>query len=175
MPLIVLNCELKKRPRGLGRRYAQVKRDVLKEVAWHWHAKILERHFTPGNSSRYRMAARNKYYREKIKPRKGTGQGRFVDLILRGATLRRMKHFATVTGTQYVSTLSMNTPTYFTRPFIGTFISESGRMRHIGKQPDKPGEVKQISNDDRAMLTRFARRGIVRGWNTGSVPSGRGV
>jgi hypothetical protein len=48
-------------------------------------------------------------------------------------------------------------------------------VKRVSRQPDKPGEVKQISNDDRAMLTRFARRGIVRGWNTGSVPSGRGA
>jgi hypothetical protein len=176
MPLVVLNCELKHRPRGMGRRYSRVKKEVLKEVAWHWHAKILERHFTPGNSSRYRMATRNKVYREFIKKEQGTGQGRFVDLLLRGQSLRRMRHFSSVTGTQYYATLTMNTPTYFTRPFIGTFTDpNTGRVKRVSRQPDKPGEVKQISNDDRAMLTRFARRGIVRGWNTGSVPSGRGA
>lgn len=176
MPLIALKIFTQNVPKGWGRRFAQIKRETLKQVAWQWHSNILERHFTPGNSSRYRMATRNKLYREVLKKEQGTGQGRFVDLILRGQSLRRMKHFATVTGSQYYATLSMSTPTYFTRPFIGTFTDpKTGRTKRVSRQPDKPGEVKQISNDDRQMLTRFARRGIVRGWKTGVVPSGKGA
>ena len=162
-------------PKGLGRRFAQLKRETLKQVAWYWHANILQRHFTPGNSARYRMAQRNSKYKERAKARLGIGQGKYVDLILRGASYRRMKHEASVTGTQYYATLRMNAPTYFSKPFIGTYTSESGRLRHVGKQPDKPGEVKQVSADDRQQLTRFAKRGLVRGWNTGQVPSGRGA
>lgn len=173
--LIALQAQVTNIPKGMQRRYAQLKREALREVAWFWHAKILERHFTPGNSSRYRMSARNRLYREVIKKKAGEGQGRFVDLQLKGRSLRWMKAFANVTGTQYQATLRMRPPGYFTKPFIGSFTDRTtGKVKRVTRQPDKPSEVKQISNDDRAMLTRFLRRGIVRGWKSGVMPSGKG-
>lgn len=172
--LIVLSAELKNIPRGYGRRYRAVKREALREVAWYWHARILHRHFTPGNSSRYRMKMRNKLYRQEIKIKQGEGQGRFVDLILKGRSLRWMRAFASVTATGTQSTLRMKTPAYFTKPFVGSWTDpETGRRRVITQQPDKPGEVKQISTDDRADMSRFLRRGIVRGFKTGAMPSGK--
>lgn len=172
--LIVLNAFLTKPPHGMSRRYQQIKKEALQEVAWYWHSNILARHFSPGNTSRYRMKTRNKVYREEIKKTKGEGQGRYVDLLLKGRSLRWMKTFASVTTTADKATLRMKPPNYFTRPFIGSYTDpETGRRRIITQQPDKPAEVKQISSDDRAALVRFIRRGVLNGFNRGKVPSGK--
>lgn len=175
MPLIVLEAFVKNPPRGMGKRFRAMKREALKEVAWFWHTNILERHFTPGNVSRYRMEARNRFYKEEIKKKQGEGQGRYVDLILKGRSLRWMKTFASVAGTATAATLRMKPPSYFTRPFIGTFTDpETGKQKRITRQPDKPAELKQVNSADRAAMVRFIRRGILNGWKTERMPSGRG-
>jgi hypothetical protein len=172
--LIVLEAFVTNPPRGMGRRFAQMKREALREVAWYWHSNLLARHFTPGNSSRYRMKTRTAFYRRVIKPVAGEGQGRFVDLQLKGRSLRWMRAFATVSGNAYSSTLRMRPPGYFTRPFIGSFTDRAtGRRKTITQQPDKPAEVRQVSTQDRADMVRFIQRGVVRGFRTGRMPSGR--
>lgn len=172
--LIVVNAFVKNPPRGYARRYRAAKKEALRELAWYWHSNMLARHFSPGNSARYRMRPRNRIYREEIKKTKGEGQGRFVDLLLKGRSLRWMKSFAAVTGTDSQATLRMKPPGYFTRPFIGSYTDpETGRRRIITQQPDKPSEVREISSDDRAALVRFIRRGVLNGFKTGRVQSGK--
>lgn len=164
--LVALEIFVKNPPKGLGRRFRMTKAQTLKEVAWLWHREIMPRHFTPGNISRYRMKSRSQFYRQVIKPKEGQGQGRYVDLLLKGQTLRWLRAFATVTGTSYQSTLRLRAPAYFTRPFIGTFTDpRTGKRKRITQQPDKVAELRQVSAEDKAQMVRFARRGIMRGWN----------
>lgn len=161
MPLVILNCKLENRRSIVGMRgkWGKVTKFVLQKTAWEWHKKKLESHFTPGNSSRYQMQPRTSFYRAKVKIRRGTGQGKYVDLILSGRSLRALKAFATVTGTATAATLTMKPPGYFTRPFVGSYRDpKTGRQKVIRQQPDKVAELKRISPDDRASLVRFARR-----------------
>ena len=118
---------------------------------------MLERHFTPGNDTRYRFEPRNKLYMDQIKRMEGVSQGRFVKEILKGQALRWLRTFAVITGTQTQATIRMTAPTYFEHPFVGSSIDpQSGRLKHCSHQPDKPAEVTQVNEYDREKLKQFA-------------------
>lgn len=161
MPLVVLNCKIENRRSivGMKAKWGRVMKFVLQQVAQHWHDKMMESHFTPGNITRYQMKQRTKFYRTVVKIRKGSGQGKYVDLLLSGRSLRALRVFATVSGTSRVSTLTLKPPGYFTKPFVGSYIDPKTKKRKtIRQQPDKVAELKRISPDDRKKLTRFAKR-----------------
>lgn len=161
MPLIILNCKVENRRSivGLRGKWGKINKHVLQKAAWRWHKEKLESHFTPGNNSRYQMQPRTRFYRTKVKIRRGTGQGKYVDLILSGRSLRALKAFATVSGTATAATLTMKPPGYFTRPFVGSYRDpKTGRQKVIRQQPDKVAELKRISPEDRAWIVRNARR-----------------
>lgn len=141
--------------KGLGIRWAKLKKETLQEVALHWHATQLDRHFTPGNITRYQMKRRKPFYVEQIKKKLGLGQGKWVDLLLRGQSQRWMRVFRTVSGTSNVATLRMRPPGYFGNPFVGTFQDKRGKIRTISQQPDKPAEVTRLSDPDREDLRKF--------------------
>jgi hypothetical protein len=170
MPLIALEIFIEKPPRGMRRRLRIVRREALREVAWHWHRNILQRHFSPGNSGRYRMKRRTQFYREVVKKVRGSGQGRFVDLLFSGRSLRWMKAFAGVTSFADRAVLTMRPPGYFTRPFIGSYTDpRTGQRKRITQQPDKRAELEQVSLADRREMVAFARRGILRGFKAGPL------
>lgn len=138
-----------------GKRLKNAAGNALVEAVKQYHREIFTKHFTPGNSARYRMQKRTTLYTQLIKKKAGSGQGKFVDLLLKGASQRRMMAFATVRKTDGGNTavLRMETPRYFTNPFIGTFTdAKSGKQKQITQQPDKVAEVVQLNPDDRQRL-----------------------
>lgn len=143
--------------KGLARHGAAIRKQVLRETAQYWHRAIFPRHFGNLNRSRYQLAPRGRFYLQVLKPRKGRGQGRFVDEVLTGASQRIMLAFFRVTGTSRSATVRAFPPTYFTNPFIGSFTDKkTGRLKHVTRQPDKPDEVTRFSGEDRAELRKFA-------------------
>lgn len=161
MPLIVLNCKLENRKAiiGMKGKWGTVTKFVLQQVARAWHREKLQSHFTPGNNTRYQMKERTRFYRAIVKLRRGTGQGKYVDLMLSGRSLRALKAFSTVSGTATAATLTLKPPGYFTKPFIGSWRDpKTGRMKTIRQQPDKVAELKRMSPEDRRWLQRLARR-----------------
>ena len=159
MPLVILDCKITGGiPKGTSRRIPAITRASLRAVAGFWFETQLERHFTPGNESRYRYDRRNPVYLSKIKPHEGSGQGKYVSDILKGQSLRWLRSFASVTGPQRQATIRMVAPTYFEKPFIGTTVDpKNGRLKHVTRQPDKPKEVTTISDADREALNRFGQ------------------
>lgn len=158
--MIVLGVEITnmRQFKHLGIRFKRLTKETLQETAEYWHLRLLERHFTPGNASRYRMQKRRPVYLTKIKSRLGMGQGKWVDLLLRGKSLRWMKVFKTISGTSSQATLRMRPPTYFGNPFIGTFRDPKGRTRRITQQPDKVSEVTRFDESDRGSLRWYMQQ-----------------
>lgn len=159
MPGIILGFKIENRSlfRGLGARYAGIVKDILRETATYWHRAIFPRHFGNLNRSRYQLAPRNRFYAEVLKPKKGRGEGRFVDEVLTGVSQRMLLAFFSVTGTAKKATVKAQAPTYFTNPFIGSFTDpRTGRLKHVTRQPDKPDEVSRFHELDRAELRDFA-------------------
>ena len=156
--MIVLNTRIVDRScvRGLGRGgLGRLQKQSLKAAAEDWHARTLPRHFTPGNMARYQIRKRSAFYLGIIKPRAGVGQGRFVDLVLKGRSKRFLQTFVTITGTKDRQTVRMKPPGYFTNPFVGSWTDpKSGRTRRITRQPDKPAETTRTNSEDRDRLRR---------------------
>ncbi len=160
MPLVVVNCRIERKqvPKDLRGKIPAITRAALRACAGAWHANVLPRHFTPGNESRYRFDPRNRLYMAEIKMEQGEGQGKYVKLLLKGKSQRWLKTFSSITATSHQAVLTMQGPTYFTQPFIGTRIDpESGRQKTITRQPDKPREVTETNDDDRRMLQNTFR------------------
>lgn len=159
MPLVIVNCRITgKPPTGIGRKMSAIYRTSLRAVAGCWHGRILEGHFTNYNDSRYRFDPRNRIYMEEIKKNEGVGGGRYIKDLLKGQSLRWLRTFATISATQHQAVLRMNSPTYFEHPFIGSFVDpQSGRLKNVTRQPNKPNEITQINSADHAMLEKFAR------------------
>lgn len=141
--------------RGMGIRFAAVKKETLQATAMHWHARCLVSHFTPNNNKRYPMDERNLYYLTNIKRVFGRGQGKFVLLKLSEKSQRWMNVFVDVTGTSHQATLRMRPPNYFANPFIGSFVDNQGKKKTITRQPDKPAEVTSVNDADRVILRQF--------------------
>lgn len=141
--------------RGLGRKFGGFQKQAIREGVEDWHSHTLAKHFTPGNRGRYRIAVRSQLYTKEIKPAKGTGQGRYVDLQLSGKSRRFMQAFYTITGSKDRMTLTMKPPGYFTNPFIGSWTDpDTGKTKRITRQPNKPDEATQTNNEDRERIRR---------------------
>lgn len=142
--------------RGIGIRWARIRKLALADVAKEWHRTVLHRHFTPHNRSRYRLAQRREIYMKKIKVMKGQGQGKFVELLLSGKSERWLKVFHAISSTGNMATLRMKPPSYFTNPFIGSFTDKkTGKRKTVRRQPDKPDETTQVNDPDRATLREY--------------------
>lgn len=158
MPGVVLSIEvIDSSPIKLLRgQLAQIKKEALRELAEHFHKEYVPRRFTPGNETRYQHEKRNQVYKDKIKKRFGSGQGKYVNLQLSGKSKRRAA-LHKITGTQHQATLTVETPTYFRRPFVGSFRDENGRQKRVTHQPDKVAEMVRISQQEKSELrTKFA-------------------
>lgn len=156
MPLIVLNAVIDTplRGQGLSRKLPAMKRQSLRKTGETWHHRFLQSHFTPGNEGRYGNMPRNAVYMVDIKKAEGVGPGRFVKLQLKGKSLRWMMAFPAITATSHQCVVRMVTPTYFDKPFIGSWIDpKTGRLKTVTKQPDKPKESTVVNNSDRQALT----------------------
>lgn len=156
----VLNTEVVDRSglRGLGRRWGAIQRNALRDTAEHYHRRLFPRHFTPGNTSRYGHTPRSRFYRQVIKPFQGAGQGKFVDLQLKGTSRRAMVHLAKITATKNRATITMRPPNYFTNPFVGVLRGRGGKLKQIRRQPDKVAEVTRFNDQDRNDLQRYLER-----------------
>lgn len=150
--------------KGGARRIGQVQRLALRDTAETWHAQLLAKHFSPGAAAGYRFAARSRVYKEFIKPHEGTGQGKFVDLLLKGRARRSLQSLYSIVGSKDRATIRMQAPAYFTNPFVGTFTDpKTGKLKRITRQPDKVREVTAVGAGDRQILRdRFADRLLVR-------------
>lgn len=161
MPLVVLDAKIENKVKGLGRAMPAIVRASLREIGVWWHANLLEKHFTPGNESRYGAMPRNQVYMTEIKTGAGVGPGRYVKGTLKGKSLRWMQAMPAITATSHQCVVRMTTPTYFDRPFIGTFIDpESGRLKRITRQPDKPAEATAVNSADRQRMTDVFKSGL---------------
>jgi hypothetical protein len=169
MALVILNTTIENADsiKGMSRKWPGIIRASLQAVALWWFTNVFPRHFTPGNEVRYHHEPRNPFYKKVIKRMEGEGQGRYVDDLLKGKSLRWMLMSATITGTQHVATLRMKPPAYFTDPKTGRVekqiqdetydprlnVMGLGRIRtiiiNITRQPDKVREVTQFSATDK--------------------------
>ena len=165
MPGIILDIQVQNRSclKGVGRQFGKFQKKAMEAAAADWHERILPRHFTPGNNSRYRMAKRSALYERVIKRKIGVGQGKFVSLTLKGRSQRFMQAFFTITGSKDRITLRMKPPGYFTNPFIGTYKDpQTGKTKRITRQPDKPAETTRTTDEDRLRLRKVVERNLVR-------------
>lgn len=137
---------------GMGQQYRAAHARAVKGTVEDYHEQLFPKHFFNSNRSRYRLAPRSQFYLKVIKPKRGVGTGRFVDLILKGVTRRRMMAFFTVRATDGGNTwvLRMQAPGYF-----------ANRFRN---QPDMAAEVQQHSQDDLTKMGGFYRRRMTAEW-----------
>jgi len=149
-----------------GWKWNAIKRTCLEAVAKYWAQTIFERHFTPGNSTRYEMEQRTGIYENVTKKIEGQGQGKWVDLLLRGKSRMWLRSSARITSAPSRAVLNMNGPSYFANPFIGRTRQEvttkDGRKRWIEincrRQPNKPKELTTVNDADReSMRQRFSQ------------------
>ena len=162
MPAIELDAnDIKTKLGGWARGFGAIHRQLMRDAAQYWHDEIFPSHFTPGNETRYTMAARTPGYMSR-KRKYGIGQGRYVSNIFTGTSLRWMMHSEKITATAAAgtsqATLRMSAPTYFTNPFVGTKIGRHGKEVTITRQPDKVAEVTQVNDRDDQQLRRFMQR-----------------
>lgn len=145
--------------RGLGRRFGQFRKQAMLDMAAFWHREVFPRHFGSSNRSAYGFAPRKPLYLDVIKRKKGSGVGRFRDLVLTGQSQRWMQAFVKISGTAQRVTVRMFPPRYFTNPFIGTYTDpRTGRVKRVTRQPDKPDEVTRFNAQDRRDLRLFVAR-----------------
>lgn len=151
MVVLVVDLEFDHDPRLADREHPRVVREIMRGIATDWHEYVQPRHFTPGNSARYRMERRTDWYRRNSKLSKGRGQGKYVANLLTGKSRRFAMAFAKITATQHKATVTMTLPSYFDRPYAGTRTVRKGRktiVKRITRQPDKPRELTQITRDE---------------------------
>lgn len=173
MPSIILDIDkvdtsgIKLLKRDLNR----IKKEAMRETA-EWFLKTrIAAHFGPANRSRYGHAPRNKVYANEIKKRKGRGQGKFVDNTLTGKSARSARYLSRITATSKQATLSVTVPTYFKRPFVGTYMKNvtgrDGRTRQVVKritqQPDKVKELLTLDERDKKDTRDYAAKRVLRG------------
>jgi len=159
MPGIILDLQTRPRRRlvGLQQTYGKLIAEIVRNTAQHWHREIFPRHFGARNRSKYNFAPRSRLYTEKIKRFAGVGEGKFRDLVLSGASQRALRNLVQITGTSKRAVVRMSAPSYFDRPFVGSWIDpKSGRRKTVTRQPDKPAEVLRIDPEDAADIRRFA-------------------
>lgn len=160
MPFIVLSGKLFDRSgiRGLGRKFPRIQKEAMRSMAEKWVRDYLPGHFTPGNRNRYRFERRNPLYTRKIKPAKGTGQGKYVELLLSGRSRRAIVYLARITATQDRATVLMSPPGYFTNPKTGSYRNARGQQKRISHQPDKVRELLELPQSERDALVQIARK-----------------
>lgn len=129
---------------GFPRAFRGFVREALKDAARYWGRHILPKHFKPKNRAEYQHQPRDPEYVED-KREFGTGQGRFVDLLLKGKSRRWAMHGQRVTGTSQGARIRVDVPAYFTRP----------KELKPGSQPDKKAELKRVSAADKQRLADF--------------------
>lgn len=163
MPGLILGMKVndKSHLRGLGRWMAAIRKQVMTDAANFWHRSIMPRHFNSGARAAYGYKPRQEKY-QKFKLRKGSGQGRFIDLIFSGQSRRWMQEGVKVTGTQGRVTLSMRVPWYFKNP-RGKILNLRQRSKGLPapkyssrEQPDKPDEVTRFNARDRGDLRNYS-------------------
>jgi len=148
--------------REMGRGFAAARKTALRKTAEHWHENMLRPHFGPSNRTRFQHERRSKFYETIIKPKAGSGQGRFVDNLLKGLSLRFMQAFFTISGTKDQQTVTMRPPGYFAKPFIGSF-TRDGKTKRITRQPNKPREVTTVDARDSKALSEFCAKEMTFG------------
>jgi len=159
MTAIILDLQTRPRRRliGLQTTHSKAVAEVLRRTAEHWHREIFPRHFGGRNRSKYQFAPRSQLYTEKLKKFQGRGIGRFRDMILKGSSQFMLRNLAQITGTARRMTVRMTAPSYFDRPFIGSWVDpKSGKRKTVRRQPDKPGEVTRVDAEDAADIRAFA-------------------
>lgn len=158
MPLILnMRIEDGSQFRGLTRRWPAIVKATMEATAEHWQKTIFPRHFGPRNRSDYGFEKRNDLYLNVIKKVEGEGEGKFRDEVLKGQSRRWLQTLYQVAGTAKRTTVRATAPTYFTKPFVGSFTDpKTGKQRVITRQPDKPDEVTRFNQADRDALEEFA-------------------
>lgn len=164
MPGVVLRMEVEGGGviRELGRGFNAARKAALHKTAEHWHETMLRPHFGPANKSRFAHEPRSQFYTDIIKKAEGRGQGRFVDNVLKGVSMRFMQAFYSISGSKDQQTVTMRPPGYFARPFIGSFVRD-GVTKRITRQPDKPREVTTVDARDNAALSEFCAKEMALG------------
>ena len=142
--------------KNLGGTLAKGRSQLMKDIALYWHTELFPSHFTPGAESRYGYEARTKNYKDGTKRRKGVGQGKFVANVFSGMSKRWMTNLVKVTGTGKTSTVHMQAPDYFRKPFVGTVTRSDGTTFTIKRQPDKVAEVTRVNAADLQKVRSFA-------------------
>lgn len=156
--------------KGMRKELTRIKKETLKETAdWFRRHKVAP-HFGPANRRRYGHEPRNKVYANEIKKRKGTGQGRFVDNRLSGKSARQARYLSRISGSSKQATLTVTVPTYFRRPYVGSFTKTvkdaNGRTRQVTKrvtrQPDKVAELLRLDQRDKEDTRKFSGKLMLR-------------
>lgn len=144
---------------GLKKSFKAKYMAAMKAAMGLYHKLIFPKHFYNSNRTRYRMEKRTDFYLKVVKPRRGTGTGRFVDNVLKGVSRRRMMNFFTIRAADGNNAviLRMKAPRYFTNPYVGTYTDDKGEKHTIKQQPDKAAEVTQINDQDKAAFRDFIR------------------
>ena len=156
MPGVILGVEivddsLIKSLRGM---LPAIKKAALRETAEHFHREFVPRRFKSGND-RYRHEQRNQVYKDRIKKRFGIGDDKNLSNKLSGKTQRRAA-LETITATQYVAVLRVDTPTYVRRPFVGVFRDQkTGKSKRVTRQPDQVSELSQIPDSEKRELRDY--------------------
>lgn len=141
---------------GLKRQIRPAVKAALNDTAGFWFQAIFPVHFSGRNRSKYGFEPRTGRYVQVLKPRFGQGQGKFVDLLLRGSS-RRFMRFGVISGTANRATVTMKPPGYFVRPFVGSWTDRKTKQeKHISRQPDKPREATATTPEELANLRKFA-------------------
>ena len=148
--------------REMGRGFAAARKTALRKTAKFWHENLLRPHFTTGNRSRFHGEPRTQFYTQQIKRFEGQGQGRFIDNVLKGTSLRFMQAFVSFSGTKDQQTVTMRPPGYFANPFIGSFVRD-GKTKRISRQPNKPREVTEVDSRDSKTLSEFCAKEMTFG------------
>lgn len=158
--MLVLGIEMDLRNELLDKNARQFFRDFQRQVmvdsGEHFHDQMLDRRLSPGAEHKYRHEPRNVVYKQEIKPEKGVGQGKTVDLQLKGKSRRWLLAFRTITGTHKRVIVRLKAPAYFTRPYVGPFTDHWGRRKRITRQPDKVAELLRNNEQDNEELAQFA-------------------
>lgn len=169
MPGVILGITVENRT-ALGvdmrRELDRIHKRMMQDVGEEFASEHIAPHFGPANRTRFKHEKRNDLYANKIKREEGVGQGKYVDNVLSGRTRRQVLTTARVTATKNKATVRATAPTYFTKPFIGSFMKKerqaNGKVRmaqkRVTRQPDKLKELEEIDRKDVAELAKFAIR-----------------
>lgn len=150
-------------PRGMKRRYKDVRNHALREAGSLWWRKVLPEHFRSGAESKYRYKKRTPGYLRR-KRREGRGQdpnvytGRLRDKMTRTKPAVKLDRDG-------ITLTWRGLPRY-------TFITDTVETKKDGKvvivqRPNKPRELTEMTRDDADRVakafTKLFTRGIEKG------------